>query len=118
MPITKQERIDKFYRVFNLAKMNNKGKTLKDQELYNLYRIPKIDKGLQMPNTLGIPSGNVYQTDVMYMPEDKKYKYVLVVVDIGSKITDAEPLQILNSSSTLELLPTLALSLNFVLNLS
>lgn len=104
---SKQERIDKFYKQFNLAKMNHKGNVLKDQELYNLYRIPKQDKGNQMPKTLGIPTGNVYQCDVMYMPEDKKYKYVLVLADVGSGITDAEPLTVLNSSSTLQAIKTM-----------
>lgn len=99
---TKQEKIDEFYNTFNLAKMNHKGKVLKKQQLYNIYRIPKHDKGQEMPKTLGIPSGNVYQCDVMYMPEDKKYNYVLVVVDVGNGITDAEPMKQLNSSTALE----------------
>ena len=99
---SKAEKINDFYKKFNLAKMNHKGKVLKHQELYNLYRTPKKDKGKEMPKTLGIPAGNVYQTDILYMPEDKKYKYVLVVVDVGSGITDAEPMKELNSSATLE----------------
>jgi len=99
---SKQEKINNFYQTFNLTKMNHKGKILKDQELYNLYKIPKQDKGLEMPKTLGIAPENVYQTDILYMPEDQKYKYVLVVADVGSGITDAEPMKDLNSSSTLE----------------
>ena len=62
----------------------------------------KQDKGNQMPKTLGIAPENVYQTDILYMPEDNRYKYILVVADVGSGITDAEPLTVLNSSSTLE----------------
>lgn len=35
----------------------------------------------------------VYQADLVYMPEDQGYKYLLVIVDIASKEMDAEPLQ-------------------------
>ena len=33
----------------------------------------------------------VLQADLLYLPDDKGYKYALVCVDVGSGYTDAEP---------------------------
>jgi len=35
----------------------------------------------------------IYQADLLFLPNDNGYKYALVVVDIGSRIVDAEPLK-------------------------
>ena len=36
---------------------------------------------------------NEIQADLIYMPIDKGYKYILTVVDIASKVIDAQPLK-------------------------
>src|SRR5690606_29626929 len=33
------------------------------------------------------------QSDLLFMPHDGDYRYILVVVDLGSRATDAEPLK-------------------------
>ncbi len=60
--------IKKFYKKFNLLRISNKSEELKNQELYNIYKVPKNDKGDQIPHTdlSDIPPGNVYQCDILY----------------------------------------------------
>lgn len=51
------------------------------------------DKGANLPHydpTLG--EDVIHQADVLYMPNDKGYRYLLVVADIGTREVDAEPL--------------------------
>jgi len=35
----------------------------------------------------------VHQSDILYLPSDRGFKYALVVVDLGSRLTDAQPLK-------------------------
>lgn len=60
-----------------------------------LYEIPKKDKGEEIPSTKrsGADPGLIYQADTLYMPADKGFKYLLVVVDAINGITDAEPMK-------------------------
>ncbi len=104
--------VKNFYKEFNLLRISNKSEVLKNQELYNLYKVPKNDKGDQIPHTdlSDIPVGNVYQCDILYMPSEKEQTnimYALVVVDPSSGICDAEPLTELNSLQTVKALKTI-----------
>lgn len=62
-----------------------------------LFKKPKKDKGVNAPKFLPVDPGYVHQADLLFLPDDHGYKYALVVVDIGSRKTDAEPLK--NKSS-------------------
>jgi len=46
---TQQEHIDNYYKYYNLARIPDKSKTLKDQELFQLYKTPKADKKKKYP---------------------------------------------------------------------
>lgn len=73
----------------------------------NLYATPKKDKKGNAA-TFQDPLPNVVQqADLLYMPEDDGYKYALVVVDIGSRMTDAEPLKNHDAASTLKAFKTI-----------
>ena len=88
-----QERTLKdFYQTFLTNKISKS--KLKESTVHNLYEIPKRDKGKQMPHYTADPKA-VYQADVLYLPEDTKTKdkYALVVVDIQTKLFDAEPMK-------------------------
>ncbi len=66
----------------------------------NLYKKVRKDKGEQRPFYQEIGEGLVNQADVLYLPEDDKgYKYLLVVVDNGSRKVDFEPLKTHSSNS-------------------
>jgi hypothetical protein len=81
-----------YYNSFGLVPIKDKKKK-KEQLVTQLYATPKPDKGPNMPHfQLGAP-GMIHQADLLFMPTDKEYKYILVVVDAFSRITDAEPLK-------------------------
>lgn len=82
----------KFYNLYDLANIKDKD-FLNKQELYNLYKKPKKDKGVNMPHIYSNEINTVQQADILYLPNDNGYKYCLVVVDLGSRLTDAEPLK-------------------------
>lgn len=58
-----------------------------------LFKKPKKDKGVNAPRFLPTTSGHVHQADLLFLPDDKGFKYALVVVDVGSRKTDAEPIK-------------------------
>ena len=88
----KKKLKEKFYQLYDLANIKNK-KFLEKQELHNLYKKPKKDKGVNMPHIHSNEINTVQQADILYLPNDNGYKYCLVVVDIGSRLTDAVPLK-------------------------
>jgi hypothetical protein len=46
-----------------------------------------------MPHTTASQKFASIQADLLFMPTDDGYKYILVAVDIASRICDAEPLK-------------------------
>ena len=93
---TVDKAIKDFYEDYGITSNNNKD--LKNQELFNLYKIPKKDKELNQTHFQNYEPMKVQQADILYLPEDKGYKYALVVTDIGTRLTDAKPLK--SKSST------------------
>jgi hypothetical protein len=71
--------------------LNNKKK--KKDQLKNLYKIPKKDKGENAPKFQPVAPGIYQQADLLFLPNDKGYKYALTVIDTGSNQSDAEPLK-------------------------
>lgn len=67
-----------------------------------LFQKPKRDKGVNAPTFKKYSPGLIQQADLLFLPNDNGYKYALVVVDIGSKITDAEPLKEKSSNTVLK----------------
>jgi hypothetical protein len=61
--------------------------------LTKLYEPVKRDRGVNMPKFQYPDAGQVAQADLLFLPNDNGYKYLLVVVDNGSRLLDAEPLK-------------------------
>ena len=94
---------EKYYRLFELAKDKNIDKAFKArQKLSNLFLKPKKEKNRNMPKILVDGDNKVQQADLLYLPHDGDHKYVLVVVDLGSRLTDAEPLKNKESAHIVE----------------
>lgn len=89
-----------------------------------LLKVPKKDKGSNMPRFINNTPNNTHQADLLFLPHDstelelkdskvraranknieeatRTYKYVLVVVDIATRLTDATPLKNKTSSDVL-----------------
>jgi hypothetical protein len=80
------------------VKKNSKANT----ELNQLYKKPIPETNKQMPTNQVFVKDIYYQADVMYMPEDKGFKYMLVCVDMYDGTVDAEPMKEVNSSNVIK----------------
>ena len=69
-----------------------------------LYEQPKKDKYKQIPSYKrgGAEPNQVYQADLLTMPEDRGYNYLLVCVDTITGLTDPVPLKTKEAEETLE----------------
>lgn len=61
--------------------------------LHNLYKKPIKDKGMNQPQYPDFANNFFHQADLLHLPDDDGYRYALVVVDVGSRMTDARPLK-------------------------
>jgi hypothetical protein len=68
-------------------------KRVTDELIKNLYLKPKKDKGVNAPRFGEYEPHYIYQADLLFLPHDDKFKYALVVVDIGSRLVDAFPIK-------------------------
>ena len=64
-----------------------------------LHRAPKKDSSINTPHFAETEPRMTNQADLLSLPDDHGYKYVLVVIDIGSRKLDAEPLKSKDSST-------------------
>lgn len=58
-----------------------------------VHAIPPKEKGEAVPHTNVYHKDSVHQADLLFLPTDKGFRYLLVVVDLHSGATDAEPLK-------------------------
>ena len=58
-----------------------------------LYATPSKEKGVEMPKTNNYTKNGTHQADLLFLPDDDDFKYALVVVDLHTGLTDAEPLK-------------------------
>ena len=86
--------ISEFY---DNIKKNSKANT----ELNQLYKKPVPESGINMPIAQVFNPNTYYQADVLYMPEDGKYAYILVCVDMYDGSIDAEPITEVNSKEVI-----------------
>lgn len=70
-------------------KKNSKANT----ELNALYKKPLPETGINMPKSQVFHKDIYYQADILYLPEDEGYKYLLVCVDLYDGSLDAEPVK-------------------------
>ena len=68
-------------------------KSKKKTELKSLYKRPVPETGKQVPKAQVFEKGIYQQGDILYLPEDKGFKYLLVIVDLYDNSVDAEPVK-------------------------
>jgi len=71
-------------------------------ELNQLYKKPKPETKIYMPTSQVFEKDIYYQADVLYMPEDKGFKYILVCIDMYDGTIDAEPIKEVNYEHVLK----------------
>src|SRR3990167_1357398 len=79
---------------FGFKKMNNL--------VSKLTAVPKKDTKDNMPRIRVGKANAIHQADILYLPNDGGYKYLLVVVDTATRKLDAEPLLSHSSSAVLK----------------
>src|SRR3990167_3202248 len=67
-----------------------------------LTALPKKDTKDNMPRIRVGKANAIHQADILYLPNDGGYKYLLVVVDTATRKIDAEPLLSHSSSAVLK----------------
>ena len=91
---------DTYYEDYGITSVDKE--FLDKQELANLYKKPKKTKRINVPKTQVLIDGFSQQADLLFLPNDKGYKYALVVVDLGSRLLDAVPLKNKSAKDTIE----------------
>lgn len=61
------------------------------QPVYQIYK-PKPKK-IKFPHYNQSEPNHTHQVDLLFLPNDRKYKYALTVIDIASRYKEAEPLK-------------------------
>jgi hypothetical protein len=58
-----------------------------------LIKIPITEKGIEIPKIQVSKPNVIQQMDLLFLPSDMGFKYLLVVVDCGSRLTDFQQLK-------------------------
>jgi hypothetical protein len=74
----------------------------KNSELNQLYKKPIPESKSQTPQAQIFEKDIFYQGDVLYLPEDKGFKYCLVCVDMYDGTIDAEPIKEIDSTNVIK----------------
>src|SRR6185437_6395491 len=82
-------------------------KQRKNQELFKLHEVPQREKGDNAPKFQPQKPNMVHRADLLFLPDDKGYKYALVVVDIGSRYCDAVPLKTKSNAEVIKAFNTI-----------
>ncbi len=77
----------------NIAEFYDYLKSNKRTQLKSLYKKPVPENRTQMPITQVFEPNIYHQADILYLPEDKGFKFLLVVVDCFDNSVDAEPVK-------------------------
>ena len=95
-----------FKKIQSNLKITKEGET---NIIESLYKYPKKDKGRQIPHYKngGADPNQVYSADLLFMPNDKGYIYLLVCVDTITGITDAIPIKDKDAETVLNAFKTM-----------
>lgn len=83
-----KDDLKQYYKTFELHKVKNR-KNVENELMYQLFKKP-IEK--DVPVTEPEFKNHVHQYDLLFLPHDRKMKYAVVGVDVGSRLCDAEPI--------------------------
>jgi len=68
----------------------------------NVVRVPIKDHGVNIPMTNVFKKNNTHQIDLLYMPHDRGYKYIVVIVDLATRLVGAMAVKSKTSKAVLE----------------
>lgn len=79
--------------LYNELKANNAVGRTRNDLLANLYKTPWREKKNDMPYFQTLKPNTIHQADLVFLPHDHGFKYLLVVVDACDRKFDAIPLK-------------------------
>lgn len=82
-----------YYKTYGINNDKKKRSEYEKEVLYNLMQPPRMDPRKTAPTITSWQPWFEQQADLLELPEDQGNKYALVVVDVHTGITDAEPLE-------------------------
>ena len=92
----------------NKCNLYNKEANSKKSLASQLMQVPRKEKRKNAPITdPATRPGFIHQADLLFLPTDRRFKYALVVVDIGSRLVDAEPLKSKRQAEIVEAFQTI-----------
>ena len=83
--------------LFNELKANNLTGRTRNDLLANLYKTPHRERGSDMAHFQTLMPNTIHQADLVFLPHDHGYKYLLVVIDACNRKFDAIPLKVKES---------------------
>ncbi len=86
-------KLNRIYKKLDILSDEKENNVLK-----NLTRIPKRESAENTPHFHNEEPFYSQQADTLYLPDDRGYKYLLVVVDIATRICDGVPMKTKSAS--------------------
>jgi hypothetical protein len=86
-----KKELDYFEKLLS-SKVDKIKAKLNDNLMDNLFIKPKKDRGLDAATFPYVSPNMWHMEDTLFLPNDKGFRYCLVVGDVGSRYVDAEPL--------------------------
>jgi len=87
---------------FNIGKKPNQ--TSLEKFVAQMTREPTRDKGFNIPKHSSSNKDGIHQLDLLFLPHDREYKYLLVAVDVATRSSDFEPITDKESSTVVNAL--------------
>ena len=83
--------------LYDELKANNLTGRTRNDLLANLYKTPHREKGTDMAHFQTLMPNTIHQADLVFLPHDHGYRYLLVVIDACDRKFDAMPLKVKES---------------------
>lgn len=87
----------RYYKKFGVSKKKDEDDLL----IRNLYKQPIKDKGGSVAHHRNDSKFHTMQADLLFFTNDRGYRYILVTVDVNSRLMDAVPLKTKTAAETL-----------------
>ena len=91
-----------YKRILNNLVGNQPNLNVDTKVINELMKQPLKEGRDDIPKFQNFVKNNCHQADILFLPSDRGYKYLLVVVDISTRLIDAEKLKDKNASSVVK----------------
>ena len=99
------DTLRQYYKYFTLSGVPKEA--LKKEEHANLYKKPPKEKRSEQPKVLVWKVNATQQSDLCQMPQDRRYNYFLVLVELACRRIDGEPIKDKEAQTVLDAFKTI-----------